>query len=117
VSKVVVPWLRRLVIGFPPEWHRFEDGSGHVGFVTDKLALEQVFCRYFGSSLPVCIPQQSSSSSSSCGAGAIGQTVASVPSGLSHSIKRKKRKLFQELNSLYKVTSPKKIVTSVEQGA
>jgi hypothetical protein len=26
----------------------FEPGSGHVGFVVDKVALEQVFSEYFG---------------------------------------------------------------------
>ena len=27
---------------------RFKPGSGHVGFVVDKVALEQVFFEYFG---------------------------------------------------------------------
>jgi hypothetical protein len=27
----------------------FEPGSGHVGFVVDKVALGQVFSEYFGS--------------------------------------------------------------------
>jgi hypothetical protein len=38
----------RLVAGFPPRRPGFEPGSGHVGFVADKLALEQVFSEYFG---------------------------------------------------------------------
>jgi hypothetical protein len=38
----VVPQLRRLVAGF-------ESGSGHVGFVVDKVALGQVSSEYFGS--------------------------------------------------------------------
>jgi hypothetical protein len=40
--------LKRLVAGFPPRRPRFEPGSGHVGFVVDKVALGQVFSEYFG---------------------------------------------------------------------
>jgi hypothetical protein len=43
-----VPWLRRLVAGIPPRRPGFDPGSVHVGFVVDKVALEQVFPEYFG---------------------------------------------------------------------
>jgi hypothetical protein len=43
-----VPWLRRLVTGFPPRRSGFEPGSGHVEFVVDKVELGQVFSEYFG---------------------------------------------------------------------
>jgi hypothetical protein len=42
------PYLRRLVAGFPAWRSGFEPGSGHVGFVVDKVALGQVFSEYFG---------------------------------------------------------------------
>jgi hypothetical protein len=35
--------LRWLVVGFPP----WQPGSGHVEYVVDKAALEQVFSEYF----------------------------------------------------------------------
>jgi hypothetical protein len=41
-----VPHFRRLVAGFPPLRPGFEPRSGHVGFVVDKVALEQVFSEY-----------------------------------------------------------------------
>jgi hypothetical protein len=60
----------------------FELGSGHVGFVVDKLVLGQVFSRYFS------FPCQSfhrllHTHHPSSGVGTVGQTVAAVPSGLS----------------------------------
>jgi hypothetical protein len=78
-----VPYLRRLVAGFPPRLPRFDPRSGHVGFVVDKVALGQVFSEYF------CFPCQFSfhrllhTHHLSTGAGTIGQMVADVPSGLS----------------------------------
>jgi hypothetical protein len=39
---------KRLAAGFPPRRPGFEPGSGHVGFVVDKVALGQVFSEYFG---------------------------------------------------------------------
>jgi hypothetical protein len=77
-----VPWLRRLVVGFPPRWPGFEPRSGHVGFVVDKVALGRVFREYF------CFPCQYSFHRLlhihhlSFGAGTIGQIVTEVPSGL-----------------------------------
>jgi hypothetical protein len=40
-----VPWLRRLAAGLPPPTPGFDPGSVHVGFMVDKVALEQVFPR------------------------------------------------------------------------
>jgi hypothetical protein len=42
-----VPQLRRLVVASPPRRSGLEPGSGHVGFVMDKVALGQVFSEYF----------------------------------------------------------------------
>jgi hypothetical protein len=36
---MAVEQLRRLVTGFPLRQPGFEHGSGHVGFVVDKVAL------------------------------------------------------------------------------
>jgi hypothetical protein len=63
----------RLIVGFPPQRTRFEPGSGHVGFVGDKLAVGQVFSEYFS------FPCHSSSSV----AGTRGQRVTNVASGFS----------------------------------
>jgi hypothetical protein len=41
---MAAPQLTRLVAGFPQR----RPGSGQVGFVMDKVALEQVFSEYFG---------------------------------------------------------------------
>jgi hypothetical protein len=38
-----VPYLRRLVVGFPLRRSGFELRSGHVGFVVDKVSLDR-FC-------------------------------------------------------------------------
>jgi hypothetical protein len=43
-----VSQLRRLVAGFPQRRPGFELRSDHVGFVVDKVKLEQVFSEYFG---------------------------------------------------------------------
>jgi hypothetical protein len=43
-----VPWLRRLVGGFPQRRPGFEPRSGHVEFVVDKVAPRQIFSEYFG---------------------------------------------------------------------
>jgi hypothetical protein len=40
-----VPWLKWLVAGLSPRRPGFAAGSIHVGFVVDKVALEQVFLR------------------------------------------------------------------------
>jgi hypothetical protein len=47
-SSRAMPWLKRLVAGFPPQRPGCEPGSGQVGFVVDKVALGQVFPEYFG---------------------------------------------------------------------
>jgi hypothetical protein len=40
-----VPWLKRLVAGFPSRRQEFASGQ-HVGFVVDKAALGQVFSEF-----------------------------------------------------------------------
>jgi hypothetical protein len=40
-----VPWLRGLVAGFSPRRPWFDPGSVHVGFVVNKVVLEQDFPR------------------------------------------------------------------------
>jgi hypothetical protein len=47
-SVKAVPYLRRLVAGFPPRRTVFELTSSYVGFVVDEVALEQVFSENFG---------------------------------------------------------------------
>jgi hypothetical protein len=42
-----VSYLKGLVAGFPPPLSGFASGQ-HVGFVVDKVTLEQVFSEYFG---------------------------------------------------------------------
>jgi hypothetical protein len=44
--------LRRLVAGFLRQRSGFEPGSGHVGFVVDKVPPGQVFSEYFGFPCP-----------------------------------------------------------------
>jgi hypothetical protein len=41
-----VPWLRRLVAGFPPLRPVFDPRSGHVGFMVDNMTRAQVFPYY-----------------------------------------------------------------------
>jgi hypothetical protein len=38
-----VPWFGKLVAGLPPGRPGFDPGSVYMGFVVDKVALEQVF--------------------------------------------------------------------------
>jgi hypothetical protein len=45
LSYRAVPWLSRLVAGFPPWRPGFDPGSVHVGFMVDKVAVGQVFPR------------------------------------------------------------------------
>jgi hypothetical protein len=68
------PSLKRLVIGFPPRRPWFDPGSGQVGFVVDKVALEQVFSEYFGFSYQFSFHQLLHNHPHlSSGAGTIGQ--------------------------------------------
>jgi hypothetical protein len=80
---MAVPQLRWLVTGFPTWQTGFQHGSGHVGFVVDKVALEHGFSGYFGylrqsfqRLLHVHHPLSS-------GDGARGQIVTDVPRELS----------------------------------
>jgi hypothetical protein len=84
-----MPWLRRLVAGFPPRRPGFETGSFHVGFVVDKMVLGQVFSKYFGFPLSISFyrcsiemekTEKISSSSQGCTKSqkAVGASVASA---------------------------------------
>jgi hypothetical protein len=42
-DRYAVPYLKRLVAGFPLRLSGFEAKSGHVGFVVDKVALRHFF--------------------------------------------------------------------------
>jgi hypothetical protein len=68
-----VPELRRLVSGFPQRQPGLEPGSGHVGFVVDKVALGQVFSEYFGFPCRSSVHQLLHKHHLSSGAGTIGQ--------------------------------------------
>jgi hypothetical protein len=87
-----VPWLKRLVAGFPPRRPGFDPRSGHVGFVVDKVALGQVFSEYFGFPCQHPIHQLPHNHHLSSGAGTIGQILADVPSGLSLTLPRETKK-------------------------
>jgi hypothetical protein len=54
-----------------------------VGFVVDKVALAQVFSKYFGFPCQFSFHQLLHIHHLSFGAGTVGQTVANIPSGLS----------------------------------
>jgi hypothetical protein len=73
--------LRRLDAGFPPRRPDLDPTSGHVGFVADKVALGQGFSEYFDFPCQFSFHRLLHTHLSS-GAGAIGQLVADVPSGL-----------------------------------
>jgi hypothetical protein len=79
-AQAVSRWLPTAVAGF-------EAGSGHVGFVVDKVALGAGFLRVLRFILPTA-PHSPSSSR----AGTIGQSVADVPSGLSLSAPQETKK-------------------------
>jgi hypothetical protein len=57
-----VPWLRSLVAGLSPRRPGFAAGSIHVGFVVDKVALEQVFLRVLRFPLPISFHRRSPNS-------------------------------------------------------
>jgi hypothetical protein len=46
---MAVSQLRWLAAGFPQRRPGFQPGSGHLGFLVDKVALGHVFSKYFGS--------------------------------------------------------------------
>jgi hypothetical protein len=77
---------------FPPLRPGFEPRSGHVGFVVDKVALEQVFSEYFGFPCQISFHRLLHADISS-GAGTIDQIVADVPSGLSLTALQETKKL------------------------
>jgi hypothetical protein len=68
-----MPWLKRLVAGFPPRKPGFDPRSGHVGFVVDKVALGQIFSEYFGFPCQSSFHRLLHNHHRSSGAGTIGQ--------------------------------------------
>jgi hypothetical protein len=71
--------LRRLVDGVLP----LQLGSDHVGLVVDKVALGQVFSKYFDFPCQFSFHRLLQTHHLSSGAGTIDQLVADVPSGVS----------------------------------
>jgi hypothetical protein len=67
---------------FPPRRPGFEPGSDHVGFVVDKVALGQVFTKYFGFPCQFEFHRLLHNRRLSSGAGTMGRTVAAAPNGL-----------------------------------
>jgi hypothetical protein len=55
-APMAVPWLRRLVAGFPPRRPGFEPRSRHVGFMMDKVATGAGFLPVLRFPLPILIP-------------------------------------------------------------
>jgi hypothetical protein len=93
---MALPYLKRLVISFQPQWPGCEIRSDHVGFVVYKMALGHIFSGYFG------FPCQylfhlllHIHHILSCGAGTICKSVADVQSGLSVSPNHKKLNYFR----------------------
>jgi hypothetical protein len=92
--------LRWLVAGFPPRLPRFDPRLSHVGFVVDKVALGQVFSENVGFPCQFSFHQMFHTHLST-GAGAIGQLVANVPSGLSLTPPHKTKKIEYILIIIY----------------
>jgi hypothetical protein len=63
--------------------------SGHLGFVVDKVALGQVYSKYFGFRCQFALYHflHNHHHHLSSGIGTIGQTVAAVPSGLNLAVR------------------------------
>jgi hypothetical protein len=76
-SEVIVFWS--LVAGFPPQRPGFEPGSGHVGFVVNKVALRQDSSEYIDFLfLPFHQVLQTHPHPSSSGDGKIGHSLVPV---------------------------------------
>jgi hypothetical protein len=76
-----------------------------VGFVVERVALGQVFSEYFGFPCQFAFYQLLRNHHITSGAGTIGQTVAGVPSGLSHSIRKIKKKNFYKKKILQTISN------------
>jgi hypothetical protein len=73
-----------------------------VGYVVDKVALEQVFSEYFGFPYQFSFHRLLHIHHLSSGAGTMGQIVADVPSGLSLTPPQEKEKLEREVILTFK---------------
>jgi hypothetical protein len=71
-----------------------------MGFVVDKVALEQVFSEYFGFPCQFSFHRLLHTNHLSSGAGTTGQLVADVPSGLSLTPPQEKKYFLKKLNSV-----------------
>jgi hypothetical protein len=80
---MAMSYLRRLVAGLPQRRLGFEPTSGHVGFMVDKVALGQVFSKYFGLPCQFSFHRLICAHHLSTGTDTIDQTETDVPSGLS----------------------------------
>jgi hypothetical protein len=69
----VVPWLRRLVAGFPQRRPGFEPGVRSCGTCGGQSGIRAGFLRVLRFLLPILILPTAPHSSSSSGAGTIGQ--------------------------------------------
>jgi hypothetical protein len=67
----------------PPRRPGFCTKSGHVGFMVDKVALGRVFSEYFGFPCQFSFHRLLHTHHLSSRAGAVGQLLADLPSGLS----------------------------------
>jgi hypothetical protein len=103
VLQFAMPQIRQLVVGFPPLRPGFEHGSGHVGFVVDRVALRQVFSDYFGFPCQFVFHRLLHNHHHlSSGAGTLGQTVAAVPMLSVSSNEKKKACSFPGFINLYR---------------
>jgi hypothetical protein len=73
-----MPWRRRLVASLSPRWPGFATRSVHVGFVVDKVALDQDFLRVLRFSLANATPLWLSKLIHRLGGWTIGPLVAAV---------------------------------------
>jgi hypothetical protein len=108
-----VPYLKRLVAGFPPRRPGFDPRSDHVGLVVvDKVALGQVFSEYFGFPCQSSFHQLLHNYQLSSGAGTIGQhwPTYQVDSSLTPPKETKKKSLITYLNRVTSTLSSQGLV-------
>jgi hypothetical protein len=107
-----VPQLRQLVASFP-QWRAGSDTrSSHVGFVVDKVTLEQVSSEYLGFLRQFSFHQIPHTPISS-GVGAIGQSEADVPSGLNLTPPHEEKTWYKKSYSR-KLNSPDKLKQDIQ---
>jgi hypothetical protein len=85
------------VVGSSPRRPAFYLRSGHMGFVVDKVALGQIFPKYFSLPCQFLFHRLLHAHHLSSGPGTIRQIVADVPSGLSVTSHHKIKKVLKML--------------------